>query len=171
MKTLTTKRIFVLIWVAILASLLADIYFLIQIYITTQAYKQYSVSMINFWITVVRTITTFILLIISINLWQVVKAYTHRNKWQPHFYYKLRHIGYWAIALTLISPSIQMIIFYPQFASHLKSSESKLDAILHFCLLTFANSSIMWVLTLSIFLFAELLQVANQFKAENESII
>lgn len=33
------------------------------------------------------------------------------------------------------------------------------------------DSPTSWVLSLSIFLFAELLQIANQFKTENESFI
>jgi len=165
MKSLKSKRIFVLIWVAILVSLLSAIYFVIQ------DFAQYSVNKIGFWIVVTRTITTFILLIMSISLWQIVKSYTHKSKWQPHFYNKIRTIGFWSIALTLISPPLQILIYYKQFTNNLTSFELKLSAIIHSCLLIFANSSSMWFFSLSIFLFAELLQLANEVKAENESII
>ena len=165
MKTLKTKRIFVLIWVAILASLLSSIYFVIQ------TFSEFSTNEIGFWISVARSITTCILLIMSINLWKIVKSYTNKSKWQPHFYNKIRVVGFWSVAITLVSPTFQTLIYYKQFMHNLTSFESKLDATLYSCLLIFANSALMWFFSLSIFLFAELLQIANQIKAENESII
>jgi hypothetical protein len=165
MKPAKTKRIFVLIRVAILVSLISAIYFVIQ------DFAQYSLNKIGFWIVVTRTITNFILLIMSISLWQIVQSYTHKSKWQPHFYNKIRTIGFWSIALTLISPSLQILTYYKQFINNPTSFELKLNAIIHGFLLIFANSSSMWFLSLSIFLFAELLQVANEVKAENESFI
>ncbi len=165
MKSSKTKRIFVFIWIVILFSLLSSIYLIIQIFIHSPQNK------IGIWITIARAITSFILLTMSINLWKIVKSYIHKSKWQPHFYNKIRAIGFWSVAVSLISPTFQTLIYYHQFMYNLTPFKSQLDALLYSCLLIFANSALMWFFSLSIFLFAELLQIANQFKAENESFI
>ncbi len=165
MKSLKSKRIFVLIWLAILVSLLSSVYLIIQTFIQNPQNK------IGSWITIARSITGVILLVMSINLWKIVRSYSRKNEWQPQFYNKIRAIGFWSVAVTLISPTFQTLIYYKQFMNHLTSFESKLDAIWYTCLLIFANSALMWFFSLSIFLFAELLQIANQIKTENESII
>ncbi len=165
MKNLKTKRIFVLIWVAISFSLLASIYLVVGVIIHSPQNK------IGLWITISRSITSIILLIMSINLWKIVKSYIQKNKWQPHFYNKIRTIGFWSIAISLISPTFQTLIYYQQFMHNLTPFKSQLDAILYSCFLIFANSALMWFFSFSIFLFAELLQIANQFKTENESFI
>ncbi len=165
MKSLKIQRIFILIWIAILFSLFGSIYLAIQGFI------KYPKNLPGNWVMVARMIITCILLIMSINLWQVLKSYTDNSKWQPSFYYKIRAIGFWSVAISLISPTFQTLVYYQQFMHNLTTFKSQLDAILYTCLLIFANSALMWFFSLSIFLFAELLQVANQFKAENESII
>ena len=165
MKSLKTKQIFVLIWLAILVSLLSSIYLIIQTFIQNPQNK------IGLWITIARSITGVILLVMSINLWKIVRSYCRKNEWQPQFYNKIRAIGFWSIAISLISPTFQTLIYYQQFMHNLTPFKSQLDAILYSCLLIFANSALMWFFSFSIFLFAELLQIANQFKTENESFI
>ena len=165
MKTLKTERIFILIWIVILFSLLSSIYLIIGIFIYSPQNK------IGIWITIARAITSVILLAMSINLWKIVKSYIHKSKWQQNFYNKIRTIGFWSVAISLISPTFQTLIYYQQFKDNLTPFKSQFEAILHSCLSIFANSALMWFFSLSIFLFAELLQIANQFKAENESFI
>lgn len=165
MKTLKTKRIFVLIWIIILFSLLSSIYIIFRTFVDSTG------NTIGFWMSTARSITIFILVVMSFNLWQITKSYIHKNKWQPHFYNKIRTIGFWSLAVSLISPTFQTLIYYQQFMRNLNTFESQLDAVIYTCFLIFSNSALMWFFSLSIFLFAELLQIANQVKAENESFI
>ena len=113
-----------------------------------------------------------ILLLMSINLWEIVNAYTGKNQWKPLYYLKVRQIGYWAIALTLFNAVFQL--GYETLWSSLSGTHidhSIVFLIRRFYAILLMESPAMWVLTLSIFLFAELLQIANQVKAENESFI
>lgn len=167
MKSLKSKRIFVLIWVMLALSVLASIY------VVFPSIKYSSKSHSYLWVMLIRLVNTCILIIISFKLWKIVKAYTDKNKWQPHFYQKLRQIGYWAIALTLLSPAIEiaMNVSSYQFIPHIGTQGFVIYITFQFFMLILIKSTAMWVLSLSIFLFAELLQIANQIKTENESII
>ncbi len=167
MKSLKTNRIFVLIWVMLALSVLASIYVLLP------SIKYFSKSHFPFWVMLIRMVNICILLIISFKLWKIVKAYTDRNKWQLNFYQEIRQIGCLAIVLTLLSPIIEIAAnsFSYEFIPKLNTQEFATYFVSEFFLLILIRSPAMWVLTLSIFLFAELLQIANQFKAENESFI
>lgn len=169
MKSLKTKRIFVLIWVMLALSVLSSIWVMLEN--THNLPKLYS----KFWVMLFRIVHSCILIIISFKLWQIVTAYTNKNNWQPQFYQKIRQIGYWAIVLTLLSPIIETAIVLSstqsQFIHNLYAHRFITYLGLQFLMMILSQSSAMWVFTLSIFLFAELLQIANQIKAENESII
>lgn len=166
MKTLKTKRIFVLIWVVLSLSALASLYTLFK------GISQYNSNNLLFWLTIIKLVIMVILITMSLSLWKIVQAYTIENKWQPQYYQKVRQIGYWAIALTLLNSLFQFgyeklwLTMNPINIHH-----SVLFSIQRFYAIVLMESPAMWVLTLSIFLFAELLKVANEFKAENESII
>lgn len=113
-----------------------------------------------------------ILLLMSLNLWKIVKSYTSKSQWQPLYYQKVRQIGYWAIAITLLNTFFQLG-YETLWANltHAKVDHSTIFLIRRFYAILLMESPAIWVLTLSIFLFAELLRVANEVKAENESII
>lgn len=109
-----------------------------------------------------------ILLTMSLSLWKIVKRYTEKSNWEPQYYQKVRQIGFWAIALTLFNPVFEMGMFITIEPLSKYSTDFLLG---RFLLSIVMESPGMWVLSLSIFLFAELLQVANQVKTENESFI
>ncbi len=165
MKSSKTKRIFVWIWVILALSAMASMYVVIP---SIKLYHSYHYS---FWIMLTRLTNVGILLIISLRLRKIVKAYTEKDKWQPDFYQKLRQIGFLVIALTLLNPILQIAINFSDTLSKNDLHISIQWALVQFGMSTLIQSPAMWVLSLSIFLFAELLQVANQIKAENESII
>ena len=166
MKSSNSKRIFVLIWVVLSLSALASIYTLIK------GMVQYSNNHLLLWLTINKLVITGILLFMSLSLWRIVKAYTRKNDWRPQYYQKVKQIGYWAIALILLNASFQFAYETLWLTmSHLNIHHSLIYEIQRFYAIVLMESPAMWVLTLNIFLFAELLNVANQVKAENESII
>lgn len=166
MKSLKTKRIFVLIWVILAISAFASVSTLVK------GILQFSSNQLLFWMTTVKFLIMSILLLMSLNLWKIVNAYTGKSQWQPLYYQKVRQTGYWAIALTLFNAIFQLG-YETLWAtmSHSSVYHSTIFWIRRFYAILLMESPAMWVLALSIFLFAELLQIANQFKTENESII
>ncbi|RYE27324.1 MAG: hypothetical protein EOP42_19360 [Sphingobacteriaceae bacterium] len=166
MRTLKTKRIFVLIWVILSLSALASIYTLFK------GIMQFSANQLLFWMTVIKLVVMLILLLMSLNLWKIVNSYVGKSSWQPLYYQKLKEIGYWAIALTLLNAAFQLG-YETLWATmnHSPINHTTIYWIQRFYAILLMESPAMWVLALSIFLFAELLKIANQFKAENESII
>ena len=167
MKSSKTKRIFVLIWVILSISALASIYTLLK------SIPYLDSNPLIFWMLVVKLIIMGILLLMSLNLWKIVNSYTSKSQWQPMYYQKVRQIGYWAIALMLFNALFQSGYETQQWATmpHSSVNYPTVFWIQRFCAIILTELPAMWVLTLSIFLFAELLQVANQIKVENESII
>lgn len=165
MKSLKTKRIFVLIWVMLASSVLASVWILIDN--THNLSKPYSL----YWGVVIKLIDTSILIIISFKLWKIVNAYTNKYEWQANFYQKVRQIGYWALVLTVLNPVIQSVIISSNYSVHNAQTHTFNYVVIRVATYGVLQSPAMWVLSLSIFLFAELLQIANQIKVENESII
>ena len=163
MKSLKAKRIFILIWVILSLSALASI---IRLVMGIMMYSNnMSLLTVPFWIAFFKLIVMGILLMMSLSLWKIVKTYTQNNKWQPQYYQKVRQLGYCAIALTIIYSFFQIglqTLFFQRPANSLIVTDF---------MRVLTDSPTSWVLSLSIFLFAELLQVANQVKAENESFI
>lgn len=108
MKTLKTKRIFVLIWVVLALSALASIIRLTMGIMMYSTNSSNSLLNIPFWLAFFKLFTTGILLMMSLSLWKIAKAYTKNNIWQPKYYQKVRQLGYLAIVLTIIYPSFQV---------------------------------------------------------------
>lgn len=165
MKTLKTKRIFLLIWVVLAISALASITTLVK------GILQFSSNPLLFWMTIVKFLVMSILLLMSLNLWKIVNAYNGKSQWKPVYYQKVRQTGYWAIALTLFNAIFQLGYekLWASFAHPI--NHSIIFWIRRFYVILLMESPAMWVLALSIFLFAELLKIANQIKSENESFI
>jgi hypothetical protein len=166
MKSLKSKRIFVLIWVVLSVSALASVYTLLK------GIALFYSNPVIFWMTLVKLIIMGILLLVSLNLWKIVNAYTGKSQWKPLYYQKVRQIGYWAIALTFFNALFQLG-YETQWLTmvHSPVNHNTIFWIQRFYAILLMESPAMWVLTLSIFLFAELLQIANQIKTENESFI
>lgn len=166
MKALKSKRIFILIWIVIGISGLATAGSLIK------GMVQFAVNPLLFWMTVLRMLTMIILLIMGLSLWKIVKAYTTKTDWKDNYYQKVKQMGYWAIVLTVLNAAFQ--VGYEAIWQHIAHPGAAMPALFSFRRFYAAllmESPAMWILTLSIFLFAELLNSAHQVKAENEAFI
>lgn len=102
----------------------------------------------------------------------MLKAYFSVHEWKAEYHLKVRQMGYWAIVLTLLNSLFQLgyEVMWNQ-VSHSTYSYTTVDWVRRYYAILLMESPAIWVLTLSIFLFAELLRAAHQVKAENESFI
>lgn len=166
MKTLKSKHLFTLIWAVLVLSALSSLFTLIK------GISQFSAQPLLFWLTVLKLFTMGILLLMGLSLSKIVKTYGGEGRWQANYYQKVRQMGYWAIVLTLLNSVFQA--GYEQIWRQLANpgaANSGLFIFRRFYGVLLMESPAMWVLTLSIFLFAELLRSAHEIKADNESII
>jgi hypothetical protein len=166
MKTNNANRIITFIWVIIALSALKSIITLIS------SGVNYSQQPFVFWLSTLNLATTLILLMMSFYMRKIIQSYTLNNSWQPANYSKMKTMGYLAILLVGIHTCFQ--IGYDCVWVQLSKNPVPISGLYifrRFYAIILTESPAIWVLALSIFLFAELLKSAHQVKAENESFI
>jgi len=162
----TSNRIINLIWVVIALSALFSVISLFK------GIGQYSSQPLFFWLTVIKLCSTALLLTMSFYMRRIILAFGGPDGWQESNYRKMKLMGYLAIALVLVNAAFQ--VGYEMMWKVLTHSNVATDGLYsfrRFYAVLFTESPAMWVLALSIFLFAELVKTAHRVKAENESFI
>lgn len=162
----TSNRIITLIWVIIALSALFSVFSLFK------GIGQYNSQPLFFWLTIIKLVSTAILLVMGLYMRKVVLSYTQKQPWDENNYVKMKRMGYLALILVVINAAFQA--GYEQMWKVLTHSTVPVDGLYsfrRFYSILFTESPAMWVLALSIFLFAELVKAAHQVKAENESFI
>lgn len=162
----TSNRIITLIWVIIGLSALFSVISLLK------GIGQYSSQPLFFWLTIIKLAATAILVIMGLYMRKIVLSYTQKQSWDERNYLKMKRMGYLALVLVLVNAAFQA--GYEQMWKILTHSPVQTDGLYtfrRFYGVLFTESPAMWVLALSIFLFAELVKAAHQVKAENESFI
>ncbi|QKJ32193.1 hypothetical protein HQ865_21315 [Mucilaginibacter mali] len=160
----TSNRIITLIWLIIALSALFSVFSLFK------GIGQYNSQPLFFWLTMIKLVSTAILLVMGLYMRRVVLSYTAKQPWDEKNYLKMKRMGY--LALVLVNAAFQA--GYEQMWKVLTHSIVPVDGLYSFRRfygILFTESPAMWVLALSIFLFAELIKAAHQVKAENESFI
>lgn len=162
----TSNRIITLIWIIIGLSALFSVISLLK------GIGQYNSQPLFFWLTVTKLAATAILVAMGLMMRKVVLSYSQKQPWDENNYRKMKRMGYLALVLVLVNAAFQA--GYEQMWKVLTNSRVQTDALYtfrRFYGVLFTESPAMWVLALSIFLFAELVKAAHQVKAENESFI
>ncbi|WP_158825702.1 hypothetical protein [Mucilaginibacter lacusdianchii] len=166
MKTTGANRIITCIWILIGLSALKSTYTLVNSALT------YRLNPFIFWLSFLNLVSALILLNMSFYMRKMVRSYTVSNQWQEANYAKMKSVGYWAIILVLIQTFYR--IGYDCVWVLVSKSPVKINMLYlfkRFCSIILTESPVLWVLALSIFLFAELLKMAHEVKAENEAFI
>ncbi|MBS7566272.1 hypothetical protein KHS38_17825 [Mucilaginibacter sp. Bleaf8] len=166
MKTQTANRIITFIWVIIALSAVKSTITLIT------SGLHYTAQPSVFWLAVINLAIALTLLSMSFHMRRMVKGYTTDNNWPETNYRSMKRMGYLALLLVFMHTLFQ--IGYDYISALLSKQADPLNGLFifrRFYAILFTESPIVWVLALTIFLFAELLKTAHFIKAENESII